>query len=448
MYSRVLETIEKENMLKAGDRVLCAVSGGADSMALLCVLYELKEKLNIDIYAANVNHSIRGEEGDADSRFVKDFCEKNGIELFYEKADIPKMAKKAQIGEEECGRNERYRFFNSVAESIGGALIATGHHMGDNAETLLFNLFRGSGGKGLGGICPKRDNIIRPLINVSKEEIKKYLIEKNIPWCEDSTNKECEYTRNKIRNVILSEIEKTFPKAVEKTASAARFAAEDNAYLEQCAEASGAFDGSVIHKDKFEKLPECLKRRVVVQALKKWNVKEIDIKKIEAVSRIAIGATGKGVDLGDEIRIVQSYGETYREEAETNAEEYAFTNGENVEISARDGVWSIKTVDKSDKMRDNKMMAVFDGELLPKKLHIRCRRDGDVMYPEGMDGKKKIKKIFIDLKIRKELRDKILMLATDDEVLFVPGIRKSAKYQPSEKTKKYLCIKFFAKNGK
>ncbi len=446
MISRVLETIENKKMFKAGDKVLCAVSGGADSMALLCVLYELREKLDIEVCAANVNHSIRGEEADSDSEYVRKFCEERGIELFYEKVDIPSMAKEAQIGEEECGRRERYRFFDSIINEWGSGVIATGHHMGDNAETVLFNLFRGSGGKGIGGIPYKRDNIVRPLLDVTKEDIKKYLVEKNITWCEDSTNGNCDYTRNGIRNVILVEAEKMFPKAMEKISAASNAIREDDEYLTKTAADSKAFENGVLYKERLSALPDCIKKRVILQALKEWNVENIDTKKTDAVLKIAMGETGKGIDAGNGIRIVNGYGEIRAQQKETKAdEEYYFKNGESLEISTLSGVWSIKTVDKPSKMRDNKTMAVFDANLLPEKLCVRLRHDGDYMYPYGMDGKKKIKKIFIDLKIRKELRDKISMLATDDEILFIPGVRKSARYQPSEKTSRYLYIKFFQK---
>ncbi|MBQ7876741.1 MAG: tRNA lysidine(34) synthetase TilS [Clostridia bacterium] len=451
MLLRVLETIENKKMLKAGDKVVCAVSGGADSMALLCVLYELREKLGIELYAANVNHSIRGEEGDRDSEFVRDFCKEKGIELFYKKLDIPRIAKEEQISEEECGRRERYCFFDEITKKLGGAHIATGHHRGDNAETVLFNLFRGSGLKGLSGIPYKRDNIIRPLLDVSKDEIKSYLTKKNITWCEDSTNKECDYTRNKMRNIVLFEAEKIFPKAEEKISAVSQMLRQDDEYLNELATKSGAFEDGVILKDEFVKLPESLRRRVVAEALNRWQVREIDTKKIKAVYDIILGGTGKGVDLGSNIRIVQSYGKIYKTEkkpSENHGEKYIFKNGENLEISTSDGVWSIKTVDKTVKMRDNKMMTFFDAELLPESLVIRGREEGDFMYPYGMDGKKKIKKIFIDLKIRKEIRDKILMLANNDEILFIPGVRKSAKYQPSEKTKKFLYVEFCKQNGK
>ncbi len=451
MLLRVLETIENKKMLKAGDSVICAVSGGADSMALLCVLYELREKLGIKLFAANVNHSIRGEEGDSDSEFVRDFCLEKGIELFYKKVDVPRLAKERQIGEEECGRIERYRFFDSIAKELGGALIATAHHQGDNAETVLFNLFRGSGPKGICGIPYKRDNIIRPLLNVSKDDIKSYLTDNHIPWCEDSTNNDCDYTRNKIRNKVLYEVKKFFPKAEEKILATCDLIREDDEYLTYLAKASGAFCEGVILKDVFLKLPESLRRRVVAEALNSWNVSEIDTKKIKAVYDIILGSTGKGIDLGADIRIVQSYGKIYKTEkntAQASLEEYILKNGENLEISTSDGIWRIKTVDKTFKMRDNKMMTFFDAELLPESLVIRKRKEGDFMHPYGMDGKKKIKKIFIDLKIRKEVRDNILMLATEDEVLFIPGVRKSSQYQPTEKTKKFLCVEFCKQNRK
>ena len=254
-----------------------------------------------------------------------------------------------------------------------------------------------------------------------------------------------------MRNIVLFEAENIFPKAEEKISAVSQMLRQDDEYLNELATKSGAFEDGVILKDEFVKLPESLRRRVVAEALNRWQVREIDTKKIKAVYDIILGGTGKGVDLGSNIRIVQSYGKIYKTEkkpSENHGEKYIFKNGENLEISTSDGVWSIKTVDKTVKMRDNKMMTFFDAELLPESLVIRGREEGDFMYPYGMDGKKKIKKIFIDLKIRKEIRDKILMLANNDEILFIPGVRKSAKYQPSEKTKKFLYVEFCKQNGK
>ncbi|MGM9551209.1 MAG: tRNA lysidine(34) synthetase TilS [Clostridia bacterium] len=442
MLDRVLTTIKKYNMIKAGDKVVCALSGGADSMALLYVLYKLRDKLQFELYAAHLNHSIRGKDADEDSEFVKDFCQKIGVEIFTKKVDVPLLAKEKSIGEEECGRFERYLFFDEVCKELGGGIIATGHHINDRVETVLLNLFRGSGG--LRGIPFKRDNIIRPLVNVSKKEIEAYLVKQGITWREDYTNKDSTYTRNNIRNVIIKEIEKTFPKAVKKIAMSEEFAKSDDEYLCALATKTGAFDGEKIIIDKFLPLHDSLKRRVCVNALKGWGVEEIDSKSIEALEDVILSQTGKERDLGSGVKIVKEYSYVVKTDGKKckNYEECIIKLGENLELSVKIGLWNVKTVDKSEKIRDNKLIAVFDADKLGEEVSIRTRCDGDYIYPFGMNGRKKLKSLFIDMKIPKGKRDEITLIAKGCEVLFIPGIRKSKNYLPDENTKRFLVAEY------
>lgn len=445
MLKRVLETIKENNLLKAGDKVVCALSGGADSMALLCALYEIKDEIGIEVYAAHLNHSIRGKDADEDYLFVKDFCERMGVRLFYRKVDVPLLAKALHKGEEETGRIERYKLFYDAAEELGGAKIATGHHQNDNAETVLFNLFRGSGAKGLCGIPYRRDMIIRPLLDVSRRDTESYLEEKGISWREDETNKECKYSRNKIRHIVLNAALEIFPDAVKKIAAASRIISTDDEYLTRLAEESGAFEDGKIDKERFCELHESLRRRVIMTALSVWGVKDIDFVKIRLVTGAVLGSTGKVYDLGNNVRVINSYGKVYRL---TPNENDIYDNpipvpiGENLEIKAFEGIWSIKTVDKTEKMRDNKMMILLDAEKLSEGVQIRQRRDGDFISPAGIQGTKKLKKVFIDLKIPKDIRDRISMLTMGSEILFIPGIRKTRNYLPDENTKKVLVIEY------
>lgn len=443
MLDKVIRTIKDKNMIKAGDNVICALSGGADSMALLYALYKTREELGFSLYAAHLNHSVRGADADEDALFVEDFCKNIGIKIFLKKVDVPKLAKERGIGEEECGREERYRFFEETAQSLGGGKIATGHHMNDRAETVLFNLFRGSGS--VKGIPYTRGNIIRPLMNVTRKETEEYLIKNNISWREDYTNKECKYSRNVIRNVIFNEIEKNFPKAVEKIVKSEELAREDNEYLDMLASSSGAFVKGEIIKDKFICLHECLKRRVIVAALREWNCPEIDGETVNAVYETVMGQTGKGRDLKGGIRVYNNYSKIICKQTDKIKSleyEQVVNLGENLEISAFDGIWTVKTVDKKQKMRDNKTMIILDADKLGGKVSVRQRKDGDYIYPKGLGGKKKIKQLFIDLKIPREKRDEISLLAMGSEVLFIPTIRGTEKYQPDEKTEKYFVAEF------
>ncbi len=441
MLDKVLATIKQYNMLKAGDKVICALSGGADSMALLSALYELRDELGIELYAAHLNHSIRGTDADMDEEFVKSFCQSLGVELFVKKCNIPLISQKEHIGEEECGRRERYKFFFEICLRLGGGIIATGHHINDRAETVLLNLFRGSGS--LKGVPLVRGNIIRPLARVTKKEAEEYLLKKGISWREDYTNKENKYTRNNLRNTVIPLIEKFFPKASEKIAKCEEYAKEDDEYLCLIAQNSGAFCDSILYVEKFLPLHRAVKRRVAIKALEQWGA-EVSDSSIDALFSIAEGESGKERNLGNSVTIIKNYACVAKKnvkKCKTN-EEIVIKLCENLELSALNGSWRVKIVDKTEKIRDNNRIVILDAEKLGDEVAIRKRKDGDYISPKGMKGKKKLKALFIDLKIPREKRDEITLLAKDGEVLFIPGIRKTNNYSPTENTKKFFIAEY------
>ena len=213
---KVINTINKYNMLKPGDKVVIGVSGGPDSITLLNILNNLKEKLNINIYVAHINHMIR-KEADEETEYVKRFCEKIGAEFFCKRIDVETEAKKRKIGTEEAGRQIRYDFFEEVLKKIGANKIATAHNKNDNAETVLMNIIRGTSTSGLKGIEKVRDGkYIRPLIECGREEIEEYCSFNNLDPRFDKSNEENIYTRNKIRNLLIPFIKKEFnPNIIE-----------------------------------------------------------------------------------------------------------------------------------------------------------------------------------------------------------------------------------------
>ncbi|MBQ2387863.1 MAG: tRNA lysidine(34) synthetase TilS [Clostridia bacterium] len=206
MQDKLLAAVTRYNLLKTGDRVTVALSGGADSTALLYGLLALREKFDLTVTAAHVNHMLRGEESDRDERFVRDLCEKLGVALSVGKFDIPALRKKGESGE-ECARRVRYAFLAEVADGK----IATAHTADDNAETVLFNLIRGAGITGACGIPVKRDNIIRPLILCSRKDIENYCEKNGISFVTDSSNLTDDYTRNRIRHKIIPEMKEINP---------------------------------------------------------------------------------------------------------------------------------------------------------------------------------------------------------------------------------------------
>ena len=234
---KVLSFMKKNHMTDRGDSVLAAVSGGADSVCLLLLLHEMAAELGIKVFAFHMNHGIRGAEADRDERFVMELCERLNIPLTVAHEKVEEYAAERGLSGEEAGRILRYHHLGETAEKYQCAKIAVAHHEDDDAETVLLNLFRGSGLAGLSGIRPVRENIIRPLLCVSRKEIEEYLNEQELSWCEDSTNKENDYTRNKIRNELLPWVtENINSRAAEHILAVSEFAAQADAYFEMEAE--------------------------------------------------------------------------------------------------------------------------------------------------------------------------------------------------------------------
>lgn len=217
-------------LIPPGGGVLCALSGGADSMYLLCRLLEGRERYGWRVCAAHLNHGLRETAG-RDEKFVRDWCGRRGVPLAVGLEDVAGYARREGLSLEEAGRTLRYRFLGQAALEAGCPLIATGHHAGDSAETVLMNLIRGCGLKGLAGIPERRDNIVRPMLEVSRGEIEAYLKEHGVPHVEDETNDDVNYTRNKVRHQLLPLLEELNPQAAAHIAAAARRLREDEEEL-------------------------------------------------------------------------------------------------------------------------------------------------------------------------------------------------------------------------
>ena len=237
MEKAVLTTIEKYNLIQANDKIVLGVSGGPDSLFMLDILNKLKEKLQIEIVVAHVNHMIR-EEANEEEEFVKEFCKKIEVEFYSKRIEVEKYANNNKIGLEEAGRKIRYEFFDEVASRTNSNKIAIAHNKNDKVETILMNLLRGSGVTGLQGIQPIKDNkIIRPIIEIERQEIEKYCEENKLEPKIDISNFDNTYTRNKIRNVVIPYIKKEFnPNFIETITRLSEVITEENKFLKNITE--------------------------------------------------------------------------------------------------------------------------------------------------------------------------------------------------------------------
>lgn len=445
LLDTVRNTIQTHNLIEKGDKVVCAVSGGADSVCLLHALLNLRSEYQLTIYAANVNHLIRGEESDYDSDFVKRICKAADVELFYREYDVPKLSKELKMGTEECARMVRYEFFEEISKNLERAKIATAHNLNDNAETVLFRLIRGSSAEGLCGINHRRGNIIRPLLEVPRKDIEKYLRENNISYVTDSSNLTPDYSRNKLRLNVFPELREIFPDAEKKIVNASRFIKEDNDYLNSLAtefETEFSEDGYFI-ADKFNTLPACVKRRVAHSFLQKWGASDISSQNIEDFINLAKNESGKEFDINGVFYAVKVYDKVVLQRRKEK-EEFVRNIKAGETLETEDWKITVKTVSQYVKKTSNNI-AVFDAGLLKGPFTVRYRKDGDKMVPLGLDGRKKLSDIFSDAKIESIKRDFIPLVEFNGEILYLCGLRQSSHFKADKYTKDYLIIEYYYK---
>ena len=233
MKSKVIDTIKRYNLIQSGDKLVLGVSGGPDSISMLNILNEIKEEWQFQIYVAHINHMIR-KEADDDEIYVQQYCEKNNIQFFVKRVNVQEIANIQKMGTEEAGRNIRYEFFEEVLQKVGANKIAIAHNKNDKIETIVMNLLRGSGLSGLKGIEPIREQrIIRPLIECERQEIEQYCEQYILEPRIDKTNFENDYTRNKIRNIVIPYIKNEFnPNIIETMDRLSQVATEESNYIE------------------------------------------------------------------------------------------------------------------------------------------------------------------------------------------------------------------------
>lgn len=442
LLDKVRATIEKYRLLEYGDSVICAVSGGADSVCLLHIMNSLKSEYGLKLYIANVNHLIRGEESDRDSRFVKAVAKAADIKIFYREYAVKKIAAERKLGEEECGRELRYEFFREVSESLGGAKIATAHNLNDNAETLLFRMARGTSPKGLCGIKYKRGNIVRPLLDVSRDEIVRYLKANSITWCDDSTNSLPLYARNKIRLEVLPVLKEISSSAEEKIVSVAKLISRDNSFIEEYAQEKEkeCFVEEELLIEPFLNLHPALKSRIAASVLTKWGAKEISSEKVDSFLSYSQKDTGKVFDINGKIFARKSYGKIVTF-IPTEIEQLTAVLDEGISVIT--DKWKLSMYYSREKVRKrNNSVAIFDADKISGPFTVSYRRDGDRISLKGINGSKKISDIFTDEKIDASERNLIPIVRDGDDVLYIGGIRQSSLYLADSDTRKYLIITY------
>ena len=439
MLNKVKKTISDNNMISENDKVLVALSGGCDSVCLCLVLKELK----ISFATAHLNHSIR-DEADSDEAFCSGFSKKIGADFYSEKVNIPEISQTSGISEEVAGRNARYNFFNRLCKEKGFTKIAVAHNLNDNAETVLLNLLRGSGLKGLCGIPKTRDNIIRPLIDVSREEVEEFVKNKNQEFVTDKTNFTDDYTRNKIRNNVINKLVEINPAALSNISKTTEILTEDNLYFEALAEKYVYFEGesAYIKVDEFEKITTPLQVRALSKAYTytAGTGKDFEKKHIDFIINNYNRVSGEIIQLCFDVVCRAEYGKIiFEKKAEEKSYCYTLQVGGEVYIKEA-GIRFVSEIITPADMKKYKNAEFFALDEIKSEIIIRSRKNGDKFVPFGKKSFVKVKDILIKEKIPLNQR-KNLPIIEADEILWIYGVKRSNAYKIDDNTNKVLMIK-------
>ena len=458
MLEKVISYIEKNELIQRKDKIVIGVSGGADSVCLFLVLLKLQKKYELELFVVHIHHGIRGEQADRDELFVRELAKSAGVAYFSIRKDIPKLAKKNGKSEEEMGRIARYEAFYQVLKQVKGNKIAVAHNQNDCAETVLFQLFRGSGLKGMGGILAKRNEIIRPLLSIGRCEIEQYLKEEGQLYCIDQTNLEQEYTRNKIRLSILPIAEQEInEKAVEHIAKTAEFLQEVEQYIRKNVD----FVWNEIVCEKLgqyfiviEKLKEqdiVIQRELLKLLLSKvaGKAKDIEAKHIETILELMQKQTGKQLHLPYGIVVRKEYDflvfEKENEKREDKSGYFYELLPNKTYIIEEIGLCIELKLEESqpkwDEIPQNTCVKWLDYDKIERSICIRGRQAGDYLQVNKEGGTRKLKDYFIDKKIPRQERQNIALLADGSHIIWILGDRISEKYKITENTKNILKLK-------
>lgn len=470
MLQKIKNYIKQNELLVKGDRIAVGVSGGADSICLLHVLFLLMKEYSLKLMAVHINHGIRGEEAARDEQFVARFCTERGIEFRSFYYDVKKLALEEGLSVEEAGRKVRYSAFSKICSEHQCNKLAIAHNKNDNAETVLFHLFRGSGIRGLSGMEANRLlsegnselRMIRPLLCVTREEIEEYLAKESIGYIIDSSNLTEEYTRNKIRRRILSyAVNEINPQSVNNITEAAKALKEIEEYLsseikrnyEQLVKQS---EGGLRLKVKELKVqPTVIQKGVIRRILEQLakTRKDLEAKHVEAVLELMEKQVGKQVNLPYHIVAEREYEAirfcleaSKREENSTKqlSKPVLVTIPGTTQIAEKGILIKTELIHfkKNDPIPKNSCMKWFDYDKIENAVEIRTRREGDFIQINTSGGKKKLKDYFIDHKIPKKQRDEQLLITDGSHVMWIPGEadRMSEKYKVDVTTTKILLM--------
>jgi tRNA(Ile)-lysidine synthase len=454
IFQKIKETIKKHSMLSGEENVLVALSGGPDSVLLLHVLNNLKEELKLNLHALYIDHGLRPEETPLEIEFCRKLCETLSIPFITKSVDVKSFAKEKTMNKQAAARELRYRVFEETAFETKVNKIALGHTADDQAETLLMRLLRGSGPIGLSGIPPVRGMFIRPLIEIQRQEIDRYLKEEKIDFIVDSSNLRRDYLRNKIRLSLIPMMKEVNPNIIETLSRTAAIFREEERHFDIIVVKtlmrliSRKSDSRIeLFLVPLEAMDKVILRRVLRRAIDETKgLRGIGFIHVEdIIELIRNGRTGDRLYLPKDIRVIKDYS-TLIFTTEPSVKLDTFILEVPGEIHLQDAEALIKasilesqsTTHGESEIKD--AVAFFDAERLSFPLIVRSRKRGDFFYPLGFGKKKKLQDFFVDEKVPRDERDRVPLIVSGEDIIWVAGYRQDDRFKVADDTKKVLKL--------
>lgn len=476
MINKVWAYIQKYHMIAENDYIVAGVSGGADSICLLLMLLELRKRCPFSIHVVHMNHKIREEAGQ-DAAYVADVCKQYQVPFTLRECDVEELAKREHISTEEAGRKVRYdAFYEVLAQNAPEkkGKIAIAHNQSDCAETFMWNLFRGSSVRGLTGISPVRDEIIRPIMCLTRVEIEAYLAQKEVGFCIDRTNLENTYTRNKIRNQVFPLVEKEISnQAISHIFTTCEKMQEINQLLQDMIEDAARLciledtQGVHIIENKWQSVHPTIRSYVVMEALARAAKSRKDLENIhvEQIMELFDRQNGKEIHLPYGLTAIREYagiGILYKQEqkdalfyALTAEDVHTIEAGQEIEIRlddkacvccrlilAKEALNGRNCAEIEKIIPANPYTKWVDYDTIKDNIVIRNRQTGDYMTVNSMCQHKSLKSIMIDNKIPKLQRDQIVLIAEGQHILWMIGGRISSFYKVTDRTSRILEVTY------
>lgn len=451
IINKVRETIRANGLIEEGDTIIVGASGGPDSQFLIYALMELRKEMDFTIILAHLNHLHR-KEANFDESLVEETAEKFALSFRKKAASMDAYAKKYGISSEDAGRRLRYEFFREIQKEYPKSKIAIAHNLDDQAETVLMRIIRGTGVEGLRAMDYRNGDIIRPILDIKKAMILDYLNSEQIPYAIDKTNFTTDYTRNKLRLDIIPEIEKINPNFKESLVKLSEIATDEisisDSYIKNIYEdiiIQRKIDFVSFDKEAFESQDKAIQSRLIRCAIGeiKKEIRDISKENIDNFLSLVDLANGKSI-IKDDLVFLKSYKfykmSLRKEDSQKKTGELTINIGEELSFGGK----RIKISSVSDfQKKHGKNIEYFDRDKLTFPLSVRFRKNGDKFKPIGLGHRKKIKDFFIDMKVDKEKREKIPLILSENDIIWVTSFRSSEDYKLDPSTRNIIKIEVY-----